>query len=140
MKRIFIWEALWMTAYKVPNTFVYIGDPLYNPYGAKTGIYGSVVTNSSVPVNVYPQPFKASVGHTVIHFTKLTGHTRIQIFNVAGELVYDEEKTPTGDMEWNVVNSRGEKVSSGIYFYVALDENKNLKRQISNIEIVNYIY
>ena len=122
-------EALWMTAYKVPNTFVYIGDPLYNPYGAKTGIYGSVVTNSSVPVNVYPQPFKASVGHTVIHFTKLTGHTRIQIFNVAGELVYDEEKdTPTGDMEWNVVNSRGEKVSSGIYFYVALDENKNLKK------------
>ena len=65
----------------------------------------------------------------MIHFTKLTGHTRIQIFNVAGELVYDEEKdTPTGDMEWNVVNSRGEKVSSGIYFYVALDENKNLKK------------
>ena len=121
------------------------GDPLYAPFGHNsvksnwfTGGLTSgnintedeeIIIDSSTPVNIYPQPFKTSSGHTTIYFTKLTDHTRLQIFNVAGELVYDGEKdTLNGQIEWNTLNSRGEQVASGIYFYVISDENNNIRK------------
>ncbi|MEK6646746.1 MAG: TIGR03790 family protein [Candidatus Firestonebacteria bacterium] len=121
-------ESFYMSCPYVNWKQVLIGDPLCPLPPASAPQISNTIT-SSTPVNIYPQPFKPSAGYTVIHFTKLTIHTRLQIFNVAGELVYDEEKdTLSGEMEWNVLNSRGEEVSSGIYFYAITDENNNIKK------------
>jgi len=69
----------------------------------------------------YPNPFKpnSGLGHGKITFTRLTSHSKLRIYNIAGELVYDTETdTPIGELAWNVKNNGGENVASGVYIYV----------------------
>ena len=66
----------------------------------------------------YPVPFKPSAGHLRITFTALTRASRVKIFTLSGELVRALEKSDTGDsLDWDVKNSRGENVASGVYFF-----------------------
>lgn len=80
--------------------------------------------------HTYPNPFKpnSGVGHKNIIFTRLTDHTKLKIFTLAGELVYDIEiDTPMGELPWEVVNNSGQKVVSGVYFYLITDNNGHKK-------------
>lgn len=66
----------------------------------------------------YPVPFKPSEGHIRITFTALTRAASVRIYTLSGELVRTLEKSDSGDfMEWDVKNSRGENVTSGVYFF-----------------------
>lgn len=66
----------------------------------------------------YPVPFKPSEGHIRITFTALTRTASVRIYTLSGELVRTLEKADSGDyMEWDVKNSRGENVTSGVYFF-----------------------
>lgn len=70
----------------------------------------------------YPNPYRPSRGHKKITFSRLTDHTRLMIFNIAGELIYEtEEATPSGELVWNVVNKYGERIASGVYIYLISD-------------------
>lgn len=67
----------------------------------------------------YPVPFKPSAGHTKITFKALTGSVRIRIYTISGELVRALSKADTGDeLAWDVRNSRGAAVESGVYLYL----------------------
>lgn len=66
----------------------------------------------------YPVPFKPSEGHIRITFTALTRAASVRIYTLSGELVRTLEKADSGDLlEWDVKNSRGENVTSGVYFF-----------------------
>lgn len=85
----------------------------------------SKLENDLTKAHCYPNPFKpnSGLGHRVITFSRLTQHTKLRIFNVAGELVYDTEgDSPTGELVWNVKNKNGESVASGVYIYLLADE------------------
>ena len=67
----------------------------------------------------YPVPFKPSAGHTKITFTALTGSARIRIYTISGELVRTLSKADANDsIEWDVRNTRGSAVDSGVYLYL----------------------
>ena len=82
--------------------------------------------NDLTQAHCYPNPYKpnSGLGHTKITFSRLTSHSKLKIFNVAGELVYDTEAdTPNGEFAWNAVNNKGEKLASGVYVYLVIGNN-----------------
>ena len=79
--------------------------------------------------HIYPNPYKPSIGHTSIIFTNLTNRTKAQIFNLAGDVVYEQEKdTPTGELSWDVKNAEGEPIASGVYMYMITNNAGQVKK------------
>ena len=63
-------------------------------------------------------PFKPSAGHTSIIFTALTRLASVRIYTISGELVRSLEKNDLGEtLEWDVKNSQGRNVASGVYIF-----------------------
>jgi hypothetical protein len=78
----------------------------------------------------YPNPFKpnSGLGHRTITFSRLTDYTKLKIFNIAGEMVYEiEAYTPAGELPWDVVNISGEKIASGVYIYLIMNNSGHKK-------------
>jgi len=76
---------------------------------------------------VYPNPYYANRDASVgINFDKLTEGSIIQIFTIAGELV-KEIRVESSPQNWDICNSAGEKVASGIYIYLIKDPAGNKK-------------
>lgn len=80
---------------------------------------------------VYPVPFKpndgdattgvefqAGVANTGITFENLPQFARIQIYTTLGEYVDEGTTDATGGLQWDVRNTRGEQVASGVYIYM----------------------
>ena len=89
----------------------------------------AVLSNDLTTAHVYPNPYKPSLGHTNILFTSLTGRTKVQVFDVSGELIYEDEKdTPAGELSWDAKNSKGEPIASGVYIYLITNRNSQTKR------------
>ena len=79
----------------------------------------------------FPVPFKPSAGHTKITFTSLTRFARIRIYTISGELVRSLDKFDAGDtLDWNVRNSRGSEVDSGVYIYLIKSGNQTKKGKL----------
>lgn len=101
-----------------------------------TGGTPAVVTFSNAKANLasahcYPVPFKPSAGHTKITFTDLTASVRIRIYTISGELVRTLSKANSKDyLEWNVRNSRGSPVDSGVYIYLVEGAGKPKKGKL----------
>ncbi|PIU19122.1 MAG: hypothetical protein COT18_09085 [Elusimicrobia bacterium CG08_land_8_20_14_0_20_59_10] len=71
-----------------------------------------------VSAHCYPVPFKPSAGHTSIIFTALTRLASVRIYTISGELVRSLEKNDLGEtLEWDVKNSQGRNVASGVYIF-----------------------
>ncbi|MFA5780266.1 MAG: T9SS type A sorting domain-containing protein [Elusimicrobiota bacterium] len=86
----------------------------------------SKLENDLTKAHCYPNPYKPSKGHTKITFSRLTTHTKLKVFNIAGEFVYDkEEDTPDGELPYDVVNKDGDKLASGVYIYLITDNSGN---------------
>ncbi|HPG38723.1 MAG TPA: two-component regulator propeller domain-containing protein [bacterium] len=94
--------------------------------------------NTNVPVNVelsqnYPNPFNSET--KIQYHLSQKGHVILQVYNIYGQLVtslYDGEQT-TGNhtVHWQGVNSCGETVASGIYFYrLKLDGRQTQTRRL----------
>lgn len=67
----------------------------------------------------YPVPFRPSAGHSAITFTGLTYSARISVYTLSGRLVRALDKNgPGATLEWDVKNSSGENVASGVYIFV----------------------
>lgn len=79
----------------------------------------------------YPVPFKPAAGHTAITFTGLTRAARVRIYTVSGELVRTLDKNDSGEtLGWDVKNSRGENVASGVYFYIVKSGSQTAKGKL----------
>ncbi len=107
-----------------------IGGPVFSGENLSGGVF-SLDSGSAQAVIVYaaaradlgaahcyPVPFKPSEGHIRITFTALTRAASVRVYTLSGELVRALEKADSGDfLEWDVKNSRGENVTSGVYFF-----------------------
>lgn len=83
---------------------------------------------SATAILVYPNPFVASGDTSVrgIIFDRLPLKCKVRIFNLAGELVKEEEITVT-KWQWDLRNNKGEEATSGIYIYHVIDSEGNEK-------------
>jgi hypothetical protein len=85
-----------------------------------TGIEGSTPLDIGLQQNV-PNPFNPTT--TIRYSIAERGHVTLKIYNAAGELVrklVDEVQSPGhGEFSetWNGTNDKGQRVSSGVYFY-----------------------
>ncbi len=68
--------------------------------------------------HVFPNPFIAK-DHAFVRFTDLPGPGSIRIFTVSGEKVADITIAAGEDpKKWDVVNSSGDKLATGVYLYL----------------------
>ena len=87
------------------------------------------------PVTLYqnfPNPFNPST--TISFFIPERSPVRLDIFDTGGKRVNTllQDIKPPGryDIEWNGINSRGNTVSSGVYFYRLTAGRKTLTRKL----------
>ncbi|MBU0701810.1 PEGA domain-containing protein, partial [bacterium] len=79
-------------------------------------------------VLVYPNPYYADGPGDGIYFDHLSENATIQIFTIVGELVWEiGVENLLLKKKWEVCNSVGEKVASGIYIYLIKDSSGNRK-------------
>lgn len=83
-------------------------------------IISFAVSSDLSEILVFPNPFEMSRARDgTLKFTRLPTQVQIKIYNLAGELVKTLEKNNTVNrIEWNGQNEKGEKVASGLYFYI----------------------
>jgi hypothetical protein len=102
-------------------------------------LIGKAVKKNLREVRIYPNPWKPGsgdkydtpVGEEGLVFEYLTQKAKIQIFNIAGELVREyDETTGAGRYVWPGTSDSGEKVASGIYIYIItnLDDSSDKAR------------
>ena len=77
----------------------------------------SKLENNLSMAHAYPNPFKTSAGNTFITFSRLTSHTKLEVYDVSANLVYTtEQDTPAGELIWNVKNSQGVSIPNEVYY------------------------
>jgi len=94
------------------------------------GLFANVPRNNLDNVIVYPNPFVPSDGHEYIRFDNLTEKTKINIFTLSGKLVKSMESTESF-CDWFADNDDGQKVSSGVYFYLIVGNGSNTKGKLA---------
>lgn len=76
--------------------------------------------NALSSVRVRPNPFRSSRGDSAVIFDQLPAMSTVKIFTVSGRWVATLAAT-AGSANWDLKNSSGESVASGVYLYVATD-------------------
>ena len=85
----------------------------------------------------YPIPFKpnSGLGHTAINFKLYsTLNVLLRIYNIAGELVFEQTGITNDPYIWSVINNWGEPVTSGVYIYFLTDDTK--ERKLGKIVVI----
>lgn len=79
-------------------------------------------------IRVYPNPWRSNVheGHPIT-FDQLSGGTTIKIFTVSGRSVITLPAS-NNSVTWDLKNDSGELVQSGLYLFVATDDQGNKVR------------
>jgi hypothetical protein len=73
-----------------------------------------------------PVPFKANMGLSAVTFHHLNPGTRIRLFTIEGRPVTTLYSPDGSDVPFNLNNSNGHRVSSGVYIYI-MDWNGQTK-------------
>lgn len=67
----------------------------------------------------YPVPFLAKRGDTTITFSDLAQRATVRIYSVVGRIVQTLQETDgDGELVWDVRDSEGDALPSGVYFYL----------------------
>ena len=106
---------------------VYSSNNLKINEGAGSYIVLSSFANDLSEVYVYPNPVKPSNGE-ILTFAMLPKYAQITIWSIDGKMIGEvEESDGNGGASFNLVDSNGKQLSSGIYFYrvVMTDDKKN---------------
>ncbi len=85
----------------------------------------SVLSNSSQSDQIYygPNPVNVAAGQRWIEFRNLPPQAELSIFNISGKMVFHGENPKQTVMQWNLKNSRGESVATGVYLFVIRGSN-----------------
>jgi hypothetical protein len=76
----------------------------------------------------YPVPFRAKRGDISVTFGDLSQRAAIRIFSASGGLVQTlEELDGDGELEWDVKDSEGDPLPSGVYFFL-IESSADKKR------------
>ncbi|MCX6844500.1 MAG: choice-of-anchor J domain-containing protein [candidate division WOR-3 bacterium] len=98
--------------------------------GSKTQPEATTAIRLPTGVEVSPNPFVPSRGHTVISFFGAgLSEAEIKVFNKAGELV----KKLTGEkdkdrLDWDAKNENGKELASGVYIYVVKEKSGTVRK------------
>lgn len=89
---------------------------------AQSGSISGAILVSLVSFDVsnakaYPVPFKASSGVTTITFDNLGSQATIHVYSTSGRRVF-ETQVNANSYDWDVKNTSGESIASGVYFFV----------------------
>jgi hypothetical protein len=89
--------------------------------------YENLDNEASSDVFVAPNPWKADVMETYhgattpqvffVRFYNVKNGDDVQVFDVAGNLVYEGSATDDGSFDWNLVSRTRNQVSTGIYYW-----------------------
>ena len=85
----------------------------------------------------YPIPFKpnSGLGYTAIRFKLYSiQNVLLRIYNIAGELVFEQTGITNDPYIWSVINNWGEPVVSGVYIYFLIDDTK--ERKLGKIVVI----
>ena len=106
-----------------------------NINGDKTQRFRGILKTSETfeYLTIYPNPCKVYEGNQTITFEGLTKNSKIKIFNINGEEVF-EITVDNYEYQWHLINNSNNKISSGIYFAV-ISNNLGDKR-IRKIAII----
>jgi hypothetical protein len=78
----------------------------------------------------WPLPFDATQ-HEMIRFVNLPLNSNIYIYNILGELVFEDDIGNNNQYLWNVRNKAGKKIQTGLYLYVIESgKSKSNKKKI----------
>lgn len=81
--------------------------------------------------HAYPNPCKISSGCNAVTFTRLTLRATLNIFTISGEKVATVEKNNNIDsVGWDLRNTAGARVASGLYLYVVKGEGSSKKGKL----------
>jgi hypothetical protein len=80
-----------------------------------------IPTFSTDEVEVFPNPFTPSKGHSFITFKNVPPDATIHIFTLSGELVHVLEGNDSSLVEWSGLNEMGEATASGLYLFTVTD-------------------
>jgi hypothetical protein len=69
-------------------------------------------------VAVYPNPFYTNRGYGFVTFNNLPASSKVRIYTLSGNKVWEGTTTTTGIIIWKGVNKSGQLVASGIYLAV----------------------
>jgi subtilisin family serine protease len=100
------------------------------PIALETGSYIVLtgVTQDLSNIYIYPSPVKISNGSGKMTFANLPSKVKIIIFNINGIRINEiDESTTTGGIDFNLMDTNNNLLSSGIYIYriVRLDSSNN---------------
>lgn len=92
-----------------------------------------IPSNNLDKVVAYPNPFRPDRGHDRIVFDFLEAGSSVKIFDVTGQLVRElHDDDGDGRIDWiGVTNSDGEKIASGIYYYLATSGGSTKKGRLA---------
>ena len=88
-------------------------------------------------VYAYPIPFRPNAGDTarygswadLITFTSLPSYGKIRIYTIAGDKVRELDVVPP-EMKWDVRNSKGQIVASGVYLWEIVSDGNRKTRKL----------
>jgi len=83
-------------------------------------------------VEAYPNPVLVSQEQEVVLFKRVPSGATISIYTISGDLV--KSFSYTSQLEWDLMNSRGEPVAGGIYFFVVDYQGKTGTGKIAIIK------
>ena len=90
----------------------------------------------SEKIVVYPVPYKPNSGGKYggdgIYFSNVDEGSNIQIFNIAGERVFETTVEDSDEFLWKAKNNAGNDISSGVYFYyIKTSDGKKVKGKLA---------
>ena len=102
-------------------------------YQMSSGVLNSAETlpDTLGDAHVYPNPCNIRKGCTKVVFSKMTQTVEIKIYTVSGELVWQSYKNNSDPRyAWDLINNKGNEVSSGLYVYYIKTGNSSKKGKI----------
>jgi hypothetical protein len=85
-----------------------------------TGQSGAIATPKLGKVNIYPNPWRKDQHNgSPITFANLLPGTQVRIFTVSAHLVTELPASSGSTATWDLKNSAGDPVASGLYLYLA---------------------
>jgi hypothetical protein len=82
-------------------------------------VFPECLNENFVDVKIFPNPAgrDSCIKICINYNPAINLKTSIQIYNIAGDLIYTFKMNEPGTIEWDLTNSSEQKVSSGIYIF-----------------------
>ena len=129
-------DSLGSGGYAVTGASVYSGGTFLHGDDGYTRRDGIVNASETVPetledAHAYPNPCNIRKNCRAVKFTTITISAELKIYTVSGELVWKKEKNNSDNsITWNLRNSRGAEVASGLYVYYVKTSNSSKKGKL----------